>query len=183
MTKKIVLILGVSVFFYGCALNYTVKPEVFNLSETGKKIAVLKFSDLRIDKIKKKYPISTDVMVEKLIAGLSRKGFSVVERKNLEKIMQEQKLSLSGLVDEKEAVEIGKLSGAQVVLIGSINEYQRTIYPKAKLDITIKAVSVEKGVVVNSLDVKITKSNWFYPLELLNDVIDEAVEKIVNSVN
>jgi len=41
----------------------------------------------------------------------------------------------------------------------------------------------EKGVVVNSLDVKITKSNWFYPLELLNDVIDEAVEKIVNSVN
>jgi len=181
--RKFILFFMSGIIFYGCALNYTVKPEKFNLSKAGRRIAVLEFSDLRVEGIKKKYPISTKIIVEKLIAGLSRKGFKVIDRENIEKIIKEQQLSITGLIDEKEAVEIGKLSGAEVVLIGSINEYQRTIYPKVKLDITIKAVNVEKGIVVSSLDVKVTKSNWFYPIELLNDVIEESVDKIVDAID
>jgi len=170
-------------FLSGCALNYSLKPERFNLSSSGKRVAILGFSDLRADKIKKKYPLSTKVLVEKIIAGLSRKGFSVIDRENIEKILKEQQLSMTGLIDEEEAVQVGKLSGAELVLIGSINEYQRTIYPKVKMNLTLKAISVEKGVVVSSIDVSISKSNWFYPIELLNDVIDIAVNKIVDVID
>jgi len=46
----------------------------------------------------------------------------LVDRKNLESIREEQILSLTGLVDESTAPEVGYLSGAHVLLYGSIVE-------------------------------------------------------------
>lgn len=45
--------------------------------------------------------------------------FTVVERRDLEKVLQEQRLELTGLVDAKQAVEIGKMAGVDAVLMGS----------------------------------------------------------------
>jgi len=42
----------------------------------------------------------------------------LVERKEMEKILAEQKLSLSGLVGEQEAVQIGRLVGAKAMVLG-----------------------------------------------------------------
>jgi len=44
--------------------------------------------------------------------------FRLVERKEIKKILDEQKISLSGLVDEKEAIQIGRLVGAKVIVLG-----------------------------------------------------------------
>jgi len=48
----------------------------------------------------------------------------VVDRENLERILEEQRLSLSGVVDEKTAVRVGNLMGAQAVLMGTVIDYR-----------------------------------------------------------
>lgn len=48
----------------------------------------------------------------------------VVDRENLERIMQEQRLSLSGIVDEQSATRVGNLIGAQALLIGEVTDYR-----------------------------------------------------------
>ena len=48
----------------------------------------------------------------------------VVDRENLERILQEQRLGLSGVVDEQTAVRVGNLIGAQAVLMGTVVDYR-----------------------------------------------------------
>jgi curli biogenesis system outer membrane secretion channel CsgG len=48
----------------------------------------------------------------------------VVDRENLERILEEQRLSLSGVVDEQTAVRVGNLMGAQAVLIGQVTDHR-----------------------------------------------------------
>ncbi|WKZ67621.1 MAG: CsgG/HfaB family protein [Flavobacteriales bacterium] len=48
----------------------------------------------------------------------------VVDRENLERILEEQRLGLSGVVDEQTAVRVGNLMGAQAVLIGTVTDYR-----------------------------------------------------------
>lgn len=48
----------------------------------------------------------------------------VVDRENLDRILEEQRLSLSGVVDEQTAVRVGNLMGAHAVLMGNVVSYQ-----------------------------------------------------------
>ena len=59
----------------------------------------------------------TDKMVTQLV---NLRRFRVIERNALEEVMKEHKKTISGLVDESTAVELGKLVGADVIIIGSI---------------------------------------------------------------
>ena len=61
-----------------------------------------------------------DVFVTELVKSGK---FRVVEREQLAALMQEKGLSLSGDVDPKTAVKIGKLLGVNYLLTGSVTEY------------------------------------------------------------
>jgi len=61
-----------------------------------------------------------DVFVTELVKSGK---FRVVEREQLEALMQEKHLTLSGDVDPKTAVKIGKLLGVNYLLTGSVTEY------------------------------------------------------------
>lgn len=64
-----------------------------------------------------------DVFVTELVKSGK---FRVVEREQLEALMQEKNLSLSGDVDPKTAVKIGKLLGVNYLLTGAVTEYGNT---------------------------------------------------------
>lgn len=49
------------------------------------------------------------------------KGAKVFTRTDLQKVLQEQKFQMSGLVDDNTAVRIGKLAGVRYVVTGAIN--------------------------------------------------------------
>lgn len=49
----------------------------------------------------------------------------VVDRENMEAILQEQKLQLSGVVDNATAVQVGELVGAQAILTGNVLSYSQ----------------------------------------------------------
>lgn len=56
----------------------------------------------------------------KIITDLVQNGFyEVLERTQLEKIMAEHRLTMTGLVDESQAAQIGKLLGVDAIMLGS----------------------------------------------------------------
>lgn len=57
------------------------------------------------------------------LAGLHDPFISVVDRDDLQRLLDEQKLAMSGMVDEGTAVGAGKLIGAQVVLVCTLMDY------------------------------------------------------------
>jgi len=87
------------------------------------------------------------------VKGVKTDFYDVIERDQLEKIMKEQRLSLSGALDEASAAEVGKLLGLDVMILGNVsytdNEersntstsrcVKRTVTAKG----TIKIISVE----------------------------------------
>jgi len=82
-------------------------------------------------------------LADMLVSDLAASGaFSIIERAELEKILREQELALSGLVDEQSAPQIGKLLGAKVLVVGSY------IFKGTDLRFDAKALDVETGTVV-----------------------------------
>jgi TolB-like protein len=62
--------------------------------------------------------IATEKMVTRLV---NLRRFKVIERAALEKIMTEQQFQTSFMVDEQTAVKLGKVVGADAIVLGSIN--------------------------------------------------------------
>ncbi len=52
---------------------------------------------------------------------VNMKGAKVFTRTDLQKVLQEQKFQMSGLVDDNTAVRIGKLAGVRYVVTGAVN--------------------------------------------------------------
>ena len=69
-------------------------------------------------------------------------SFQVLDRFQLDRIRTEQKLQMSGDVDDNTAVEIGKFAGADVVVCIIVSESDRTL--------RIRALSVQTARVVGS---------------------------------
>jgi hypothetical protein len=79
---------------------------------------------------------------ELLFIMLNAKRFSFVERGSLEHVLTEQQFQLSGEVDDDSAVSIGHLTGAGIVITGSISLYDTTRY------LRLKALDVETGTIL-----------------------------------
>lgn len=60
----------------------------------------------------------TDKLVTQLV---NLRRFEVMERTALEKVLKEHTLQSSGVVDEKTAVKMGKVVGADAIILGEIN--------------------------------------------------------------
>ena len=72
----------------------------------------------------------------------SREGLRIIERQQLNDLIREQDLALSGRIDDAEAIEVGKMLGVQYVLLGQVT----SIVDNLRMD--IRAVDVETSEVV-----------------------------------
>jgi curli biogenesis system outer membrane secretion channel CsgG len=85
-------------------------------------------------------PEEGEFAVEELILFLvGSKKYSIVERRSLDIIRAEQNFQRSGEVDDATAVSIGHLTGAAVVITGSISPYGALNY------LRLRALDVETG--------------------------------------
>lgn len=85
-----------------------------------------------------------DICVSSLANSLANIDYvTVVERRQIEKIINEQKFQLSGLTEE-EGVEVGKISKADIVLLGSIGKLGSSLVLSARL-ISVTTGKVLKG--------------------------------------
>lgn len=120
------------------------------LAENQKRrIAVVEFVDLKGNVTDLGRHIS-----EKLITKLFQSGkFTVIERQLLNKIMVEQKLSLTGIIDPASAQKLGKLLGVDAIASGSVSDLTKTVELNARL------ISTETGEVFSAASVEITKDD------------------------
>jgi tetratricopeptide (TPR) repeat protein len=82
-------------------------------------IAVLPFAGTNKDQAARVQALSTTSLTE-----IKDPFIKVVDRENIERILAEQRLGLSGVVDEATAVQAGKLMGAHAVLMGTLIDYR-----------------------------------------------------------
>ena len=100
-------------------------------------VAVMDFSGFMLGQSGNSEPIGKAVSAMLVTEFAVRDGLEVVERQQIQDLLQEQRLALSGRVDESSAVEIGKLLGVQYVFHGSV------VSIATQLRIDIRAVDVE----------------------------------------
>ena len=101
-----------------------------NMTQKKKsKIAVIEFTDLN-----KKVTDFGRFLSEKLITKLFLTGsFQVIERNQLEKVMSEHKLNLSGTVDPASAKRLGKILGVDAIATGTITDMGQNLDVNARL--------------------------------------------------
>jgi curli biogenesis system outer membrane secretion channel CsgG len=63
-------------------------------------------------------------MADMLVTALVKTGnYQVIERQEIEKIMQEQQLGQSGAVTQQSAVQVGKALGVELAIFGAVTEF------------------------------------------------------------
>lgn len=104
-------------------------------------------------------------LLDKLItAFVNSNRFKVVERAQLEKILQEQKLGLAGIVDPTTAAEIGKGIGVDAVVLGSITRAGNSLSIDARL------IDTESATIISAQTAYSDKISMYYISEMVNNL-------------
>ncbi|RMG63011.1 MAG: hypothetical protein D6715_11765 [Calditrichaeota bacterium] len=108
-------------------------------------------------------------LLDKLITAFVNLGrFKVVERAQLEKILEEQKLGLSGIIDARTAARIGRGLGVDAVVTGSITQSGQSVTIDARL------IDAETAAILTARDAFSSALS----LASLTRMITEAAQKI-----
>jgi len=101
-----------------------------------------KGSKIVILNIESNFANLSEYIIDELIANaINDKNFSVVDRRQLEAIQAEQKFQMSGAVDDKDALAIGRFFGAQTIISGAMREMG------GRYRMTVRALAVQTAVV------------------------------------
>jgi len=113
--RNSLLVLSGVILMSGCAQKVTVKalkPAEVSRAALTKKVAVTSFQN---DKPNISGKIEATLAKHKLDG---KQYFTIVSRQDLNKVLSEQKIGTSGLIDPSTATEVGKLIGAQAIISG-----------------------------------------------------------------
>lgn len=162
-----------SVCFFVCCLSgiaFGYEREIESLASamsekianSGKtKIAVVDFTDLRGDVTELGRFISEELSVS--LAGLG-KGFKIVDRTHLKSIIQEHKLSTTGLIDPTTARKLGEIAGVEALVTGSLTPFGDTVR------ITVKVLDTETAEIIDAKKESIAKT------EIIDELLMVRVE-------
>lgn len=107
----------VTVFMGGCSQRVAIKalePAEIDRATLTKKISVTNFEN---DSVGLSGKIESKLISKKID---DKSYFTIVSRRDFEKIISEQKVQNSGLVDVSTAVEVGNLIGAEAIISGRV---------------------------------------------------------------
>lgn len=119
------------------------------LSEKKKKIAVIAFANLD-GSVNDLGRFIANKLTTKLFQ-IEKKSYTIIERTQLSKILEELKLSSTGLLEPKAMKTIGKLHGVDVIVLGSLTDFGSAI------EVEVKAISIETGGLMAVASSKIPK--------------------------
>jgi TolB-like protein len=92
-------------------------------------------------------PGLSGMVQDKMITSLySLQRFKIIERSQIEKVLHEQKLGMTGAIDQTKAVKVGKLIGVDAILIGSVSTGERGSGMDARL------IDTENGTIITAKD-------------------------------
>ena len=154
------------------------KPvQASNYTETSKvgerlSIAVLPFESKGLGD-----DIGNMDLLDKLITGfVNSKRFKVIERAQLDKILAEHKLGMSGILDASTAAEIGKGIGVDAVVVGSVTRSGNSVSVDARL------IDTESAAIIAAKDAY-TNNISFQNISLMILDLGEKIKKELPIVN
>ena len=130
--------------------------------------------------------------------GVKTSIFSFVERSEMERIIKEQRLGMTGLIDDSQAAQVGKILGIDAIITGSTywkesseNSTAKRV-KKVKATISMKIISVNTGEVlavfskdaVRESSVTMDPKTGSWPaLKATNVLVDEAFDALVRAAS
>lgn len=143
----------------------------------SKNIAVMPFNNITKDESKNWIGAGfAETLTTKLVKA---KEITVLEREQMSKILEEIKFQKSGLVDEKTAVETGKMYGVEVMVFGSYQVSSDTLRVSARfVDVATKKIIDTAEATGNISDIfKLQDEIAFSLLDSLKIVLAEKEEE------
>lgn len=120
-----------------------------------------------------------DIFVTELFRS---EQFRITERAELDKVISEQNLSTSGRVDSATAAEVGRITGAELIVLGSLSEFgiasmggggkllgvfggsSETVTARVTVDIRIVDADTAEILAIGSSTSEVTQSNVQFDL-------------------
>jgi TolB-like protein len=89
-----------------------------------------------------------EIILDKMITALfNQERFKVIERTQLKKILEEQQLGLTGILDASSAAELGKGIGVDAIIIGSVAATK-----SGSISIDARAIDTESATIIVAHD-------------------------------
>ena len=115
-----------------------------------------------------------DIILDKMITALFNKGrFKVIERTQLEKVLEEQKLGASGLIDASTAAEFGRGLGVDAIIVGSVASAGA-----GALSIDARAIDTETAAIIVAHDAYSSNTT----VKSVKETVDFLADKFVTSL-
>lgn len=108
------------------------------------------------------------IVAEWLITGLVETGrFDVIERRLLEKLLEEQKLGVTGAIDPNSAAQLGKILGVRIIVSGTVTSLE------GYTEINARLINVDSASIIAAEKVRAGSA------EKLRDLVTKITDKIV----
>jgi TolB-like protein len=130
-------------------------------------VAVLPFENITKDQKLDWLSMGISETITNDLVGLDE--IVVVERLQLMRVMKEQNFHLTGAVDEKTVVHIGRLIGADILVVGGFQKMENM------LRLTARFIDVETGGIIQTAKATGKMDNVF-------DIQDKIVEKLAENL-
>jgi len=118
-----------------------IQPTLSKISDDMKVVAVYSITGDKSGKV------NLENLQDRIIGSLLKsEKFQVIDRANLKRLLEEQTLSMTGVVDEAQMVKAGKLIGVKGFFFGTVDVREESVV------ISLKLVSVETSAIVWSKD-------------------------------
>lgn len=131
-----------------------------------KNIAVIDFTDVHSNITELGRFIAEELSTSLV---LTRNSFSVIDRSHLKYILNEQKLSISGLLDPKNTIKIGKLAGVDALILGTITPFGDNVR------LTVKVLDTKTAHLITGERATIAKTQAINELLNREVVVDYPV--------
>ncbi|MDD5067357.1 MAG: carboxypeptidase regulatory-like domain-containing protein [bacterium] len=131
------------------------------------KVAVLPFKNSTAAAQRDDYGAAVADMITTAI--VKSKKLNVIERENLQKILKEQELWLSGMVDAGTTKKIGQITGVSFIITGSVSKLGTFI------ELDVRMLDTETGKIV------VTENDKANSEEQLRSAIERLVVKLVKN--
>ena len=149
--------------------------------ERKKRLAVLPVNN------KTEFAGAGDVVADRLYSIFaSRGGYRLLERAHIRRVLDEIDFSHSGYVKEGQAIEIGQLSGAEVVVLANVNSVtlsehvsDESTFFTSSASVGVRLLDLETGTVLGSYDVS---ESTFWPSGSAPKAMRKAVDKAMDKV-
>jgi len=180
-----ILIFSLLLLFFGCAPPTAIRKE-YDFTKINR-IGVLEFTGYggEIN--------SGNAVSDEFVRQLIFRGLDVIERERLESLLREQHLATAKLLDPETVKELGRLSGVDALITGTVTRYiperKDTIYFQdeyGQVKSEVFLIGAEVGVNARMIDVEtgliVWASSYTYESFDMEGAIRGTVSTLLNSL-